>query len=92
MTLGNNQASIGTTRGPVITADQNSPAYVTVKNRGTVSVFLGDSAVTTGNGFELAAGEEEVVGLDPGETLYAVATSGTQRVDALRMRSLARSG
>jgi hypothetical protein len=63
--------------------DPGSGSYdVLVRNRGTASVDLGGSDVTTGAGFELAAGD--VLTFQGNEILYAVAASGTVRVDVLR--------
>lgn len=60
---------------------------VLVKNRGAAAVDLGPSEVTTGEGFELAAGDHVTVAVGPGEVLHAVAAAGTVRCDVLRTGS-----
>jgi hypothetical protein len=93
MSLASAQTSVGAGAAvPLHVADNNSPTSILVRNRGAVSVWLGASAVTTGTGFELAAGDFQTIMLDPGEVLYATATSGTQRVDAVRYRASQRAG
>lgn len=59
---------------------------LTVVNRGTASVFLGGAGVTASAGFELAAGERLSMMLRPSDGgLYAVAASGSHRVDRLQV-------
>lgn len=93
MSLANGQTTVGTSPTALVAADQNSPVTVKVRNRGTASVFLGGPAVTTATGFELAQTDPTVdVMLDPGEVLYAVAGSGSHRLDVLRFRDTQRAG
>lgn len=59
---------------------------VLVRNRGSVSVDLGGSDVTTGNGFELEAGEAVTLDLATSDGgLYGIAASGTVRCDVLQV-------
>lgn len=55
--------------------DNVSGTSLLVRNRGTASVFLGGSDVTTLTGFELLAGES--LPADLNEDLYGICASGT---------------
>ena len=57
---------------------------VVVNNQSSVSIFLGGSDVTTGDGFELEAGASLSIDLERGDALYAIAGSaGPHRLDVL---------
>jgi hypothetical protein len=59
------------------------PARLVVRNNsGTVTVYLGNSAVTVGNGWPLAPGEgyEWPIRVDADSRVYAVTESGTADV------------
>lgn len=57
-----------------------------VRNRGTASVFVERvSTVTSADGFELGAGEGLRIGPVDSAGLYAVAASGSQRVDVIQV-------
>lgn len=59
-------------------------SHVLLRNKhASVSVYLGDSAVASSDGFELAAGEAAAIDLETGEVLYAIAASGTVTVHKL---------
>ncbi len=66
------------------TADAGMRSSLVVRNMGTAPVYLGSSTVTTANGAQLDAGESASVDLVKGESLYAVAASGTVRCDVLQ--------
>lgn len=55
--------------------------HVTVRNRGTTSVFIGAAAVTTATGYELEAGDAVGLELRVNEVIYGIVASGTARVD-----------
>lgn len=58
-----------------------SPACrVLVRNPSTVSVYVGDSGVTTANGFEIAAGDALGINVRSGESLYGIVAAATQVV------------
>lgn len=80
------QVAVGTTATELTTAPTDTVAgqSLAIRNKGTASVYLGGAGVTTGNGFELAAGESLSVDLAEGERLYAIAASGTVPVHVLR--------
>lgn len=59
---------------------------ILVRNQATVSVFLGDSTVTTGDGFELEPDEAASVDIPTRETnLFGIVATGTARVDVLEV-------
>lgn len=83
-------AQVAVTATPVLlVGETGSERQVYVYNRGAASVFLGPSTVSSSNGFELSSGTEvsNPIDVPPGETLYAVAASGSQRVDVLSVGS-----
>jgi hypothetical protein len=62
----------------------NSPACrVLVRNPSTVSVYVGDSGVTTANGFEIAAGDALGINVRSGESLYGIVAAATQVVQTV---------
>lgn len=87
MTLATAQASVATTPTLIIAGDTNARSTVVVGNRGAASVFVGGSAVTTATGFEVKAGLDTFVNLDPGEALYGAVAVGTVAVSAFRSRA-----
>lgn len=61
-----------------------SPACrVLVRNPSTVSVYVGDSGVTTANGFEIAAGDAFGFNLRSGDTLYGIVAAATQVIQTV---------
>lgn len=54
---------------------------MSICNRGTAAVFLGGPTVTTGTGFQLDVGQ--VLSADPTVGWFAIAASGSHRVDVL---------
>jgi acyl dehydratase len=82
------QVSVGTTATLVLTGAQESSGLTSdaaiVNTSATTAVYLGYSnAVTTANGFYLGAGQTFAGPLYPGDTLYAVAASGTVTVGTM---------
>jgi hypothetical protein len=71
----------------VIAASTSARASIVVRNRGTVSVYLGGPTVTSSAGFELSAGDAIGIELWPGESLYGITASSTARVDVLRTKN-----
>ncbi len=76
------RVTVGTSAVPVVAADVYGKA-ASVRNRGSVSVFLGGSAVTTGTGYELAVGEAVAVPLTDDDVVYGISGTAGQRVDVL---------
>jgi hypothetical protein len=62
------------------------PATLIVRNRGSESVDLGGSNVTSGAGFELKTTEREEITLARGEQLFGIAATGKSvRIDVLKV-------
>lgn len=78
--------SVGTSATEIVEPDFDGGSFA-ICNRDADSVFLGGSGVTTGNGYELGAGESLGIRLDQGDDLYGIVASGTARVDVLRVGS-----
>lgn len=77
------QISVGTAATLLYKNAHADGAEIHVHNHGTVSVYLGDDQVTTSNGYEVAAGAEEVLRLLTGSVLYGVSGTAAQRVDVI---------
>lgn len=81
MGLTHDQVSVGETATVIVASDATEHRRVWVHDpTGGASVFVGDSTVTTSNGFELEAGESQSFDIEPGEALYGIVASGTQTV------------
>lgn len=81
------QATVTTTAAAVAVGagDDTSMGWAaTVCNRGTVSVFLGGPDVSIANGYEVLPGGVFAGSFSAADDLWAVAASGSQRVDVLR--------
>lgn len=75
------RVTVANTATLIFTAPQAGIARVLVRNPGTVSVYVGsDNAVTTANGFEIAAGDALGINLDNGRTLFGIVAAATQVV------------
>lgn len=91
MAINASRVTVGTTATALATESASSgtgsSGLFLLYNRGTVSVFIGGSGVTTTAGFEVDAGETvSALEVALGETLYGIVASGTCRVDVLRLR------
>jgi hypothetical protein len=76
-----------TTSATLLATGTDNQDSVAIKNPGsnTAPVFIsGSSSVTTGTGFEIAAGETLVLDIDSGETVYGIVTAIPQTVHVLR--------
>ena len=87
MALIPNKLTVGTSRVRLDTASDKAPSRggtgrvgrtVLLENRGTGSIFIGGSTVTTANGYEWDAGKEAGIDLEPSDELWAVASSSQQ--------------
>lgn len=85
MAVSNAQISVGTTATALNTAS-TSGQRLWILN-GATAVALGDSAVTTANGYTLAISGTLAVSLAPGEVLYGRVGTGTSTVQVLRSGS-----
>lgn len=85
MAISNKAVTVGTTPTH-LTAEGHShqPLSTAVSNVSGVTVYLGDAAVTTANGYPLGAGREMSLDLaNTTEELYAVVATGTAEVRTL---------
>lgn len=82
------QISVSTSATPIVApGDSNHVvAYhaALVRNAGTGSVFLGGADVTASSGFELSPGASVQIATTSVDELYAIAASGSVRVDVLK--------
>lgn len=78
--LTQNTTSITTSATQLIVASTTVTERVALKSLSTNSgkIFVGDSGVTTANGYELSAGDEIIIPIDDVNKLYAIADTGTQ--------------
>lgn len=76
------QVEVGTTAIALPSQTIPSGFHLVVKALSTngAAVYVGDSNVSTSNGFELSAGEAVVLRVDNANVVYVVAASGTQKV------------
>ena len=76
------QVTVGATATVLVAAkDFDQTAYL--HNSGGGIVYLGDSNVTTANGYKLDNGDKLTIGVGDHEALYAVTASGTNVVAVL---------
>lgn len=74
MPIGSARVSVNDTVDEVASARDSGSQLI--KNKGSDPVYLGDSAVTSSTGFELAAGEAVVVHLSGEDKLYGICATG----------------
>jgi hypothetical protein len=67
-----------------IVSGQKNGFAANIRNRGTVAVYLGGSAVATADGYQLDPGESVNLWVYPGDAVYGISGSAGQRVDVLR--------
>lgn len=74
------RVTVAATATVIYAVPDNRARTVLVRNPSSVSVYFGNSDVTTSNGFEIAAGNAASFVLEPDDTLYGVVATGTQVV------------
>ena len=84
MSILTGQLSVTTTRVQLDGVSQN-PFKLVIHNSGTNAVYLGDSAVTKDNVFNLHSNSTITLDLPPLTALFAVAASGTHEVSWMRI-------
>ena len=88
MAVGSAQVSVTTSTAAALTVtetDDRAGSSICVQNTDSTNpVYLGPSGVTSSTGFKLAAGAVAALDVEPGDTLYAIATGGTVVVHVLR--------
>jgi hypothetical protein len=84
MAITSGQQTIGTTRQLVDGISPN-PSRLHIHNMdNTNSIYLGNEGVTTANGLQLVKLDSIELVMNPGESLYAVSSSGTHTISWLR--------
>lgn len=84
MSISSGRVTVGTTATALNTKD-TAGNYLVIKNPSDGSdVDLGGSAVTSGGGFLLAAGDSVTVSLDSGDILYGIAAADAE-ISVLRL-------
>lgn len=87
MSVQSASVSVGSTATALTAAESSGSDPVSVAvavPSGGVTVYVGGSDVTTGNGYPLAGGAAMSIDLRQGERLYGIVASGTQSVNVLR--------
>ena len=77
------QVSVGTT-ATLLVASTGFDQTVWLHNSGGGIVYLGDSGVTTSNGYKLDNGDKMELPVGDNEALYGVTSSGTNTVGVLK--------
>lgn len=70
----NGQQAVTASAAPLVT-QECIQIIVKALSTNTISVFIGNSGVTTANGFELAPGDWVVVEVEKAEFLYVIAST-----------------
>ena len=84
MAITSGQQTIGTTRQLVDGISPN-PSRLHIHNMdNTNSIYLGNEDVTTANGLQLVKLDSIELTMNPGESLYAISSSGSHSISWLR--------
>lgn len=75
--------SVATSATKIPTTALTGRTSIAVKNNGSNTIYLGDSTVTTTNGYPLAAGAEISLDLSADVDLYGRVASGTENARIL---------
>ena len=75
MTIATAQITVGTARVLLAAADDSAQRVTVHNNESAQQVFLGGSDVTTSNGVHLDGKDERQITLNPGESLYGIASN-----------------
>jgi hypothetical protein len=78
------QQTITTTRSKV-DGTASSPCTLIIHNSGNNKVVLGNETVTSTTGFELHSSSTIQIALPAGDTIYAVAATGSHDISWLRL-------
>lgn len=76
------QVTVTDSATSIVTADRHA---VTVKNLGTVPVYVGAATVTTSTGYPVNPGESLAADIYSASALYGIVASGTCAVAVLRV-------
>ena len=72
-----------TTTATLVVPKDDKPRTVYIHNSAGVTVYVGNSAVTTSNGFHLGNGESQELFIPTNETLYGIVAVGSHDVKVL---------
>jgi hypothetical protein len=75
VTISTAQITVGTARVLLAAADDSGQRVTVHNNESAQQVFLGGSDVTTSNGIHLDGKQERQMTLNPGESLYGIASN-----------------
>ena len=78
------QQTITTTRAKV-DGTSASPCTLIIHNSGNNKVVIGDAAVTATTGFELHSNITVTFSLPAGDTIYAIAATGSHDISWIRL-------
>lgn len=88
MAVAATRVTVATTAGGTAVYTNNSAVTVdiSVRNRGSVAVYLGEAHLTTSTGYQLDPGEAAGMTLQAGEALFGITASSTCVVHVLKVR------
>ena len=75
--------TIGTSATIIFTAVALQTVVLQADTGNGAAVFIGGSAVTTANGYELLAGGALALNMQPGDTVYGISAAGSDDVRIL---------
>jgi len=84
MAITSGQITVTTSRVQVDGASANPSALHVHNNDNTSTLYLGGSSVTTSTGLQLLKLDSIELQLNPGESLYAISSSGSHLISWLR--------
>ena len=85
MAIASGQTTISTTAVAVDTSSPNPYTLILHNESGTNTITLGNSAVTSANGFGLHANTTLSIPMAAGDQLYAIATSGSHDLSWIKI-------
>lgn len=86
MTLSTQQITVGTAVTLIAGPDEMAQRIIVHNDESSQQIFIGDSAVSTTTGLHIDGKEEQTFVLNPGEALYAVVSTGTNKVSVMTQR------
>jgi len=78
--ISQNTTTVTTTATAIPSSNLDYRKTILIKNIGSNTVYLGDSSVTTADGYPLEAGEEKSFDIGTDCTLYGITGSSTSEV------------
>ena len=84
MAISSGQLQAGTTRQQIDTSSSNSFRLHIHNNEATISIYVGNSEVTTDNGLRLESKDSLELFMNPGESIYVISTSNNHLITWLK--------